>query len=586
MINMIQRHNNIFFKFFRIRTLKVKLYIILILSTLLPLVFIGSLSYISIRSILINKIEKGFQTTLDQVRMSLENTLYNLDYTSQQFADKGLFGEDLQKMLSSKDIYEAAKLEEKISESLNILNFTNPNIGIMFYYFPETGKVMFSNQVTRNIDPGELPVLTRLRGITYNSPHRTLYKYADNTVFSIIREADFSNSDQKIRAYVYIETNFKLFQRILNSSQYGMKVFHLLVDYKGNVVYSENREEFTEGRSFDIDNSSLQQYYTFAGQSTQGWKVIAGVKKTEFENEISQWMVKYLLFAILLLSISLIFAVIIWRNVYKPLERLQKGMSMVVSSDKFFEELESEGTMEFDYIIDCFNTMKKNIYKLLKEVKQKQKEKQNLELEKLLAQINPHFLHNSLNSIQWIARTQGNKEIDHFVSLLTSLLDYNLGKKGIMVPLGKELAALENYIELQKIRYSHQFDVIINAEESILKWKIPRFILQPLVENSIYHGLNNIKGVIRINIFHDAAGYVNIEVSDNGEGMSKDIIYRLLYNENSGKNKVGLGIGLQYVNKMIKNHYGEEYGLMVESTVGLGTTFIIRLPDKEGDGND
>ena len=565
-----------------VRTFRGRVLLVFIFTAILPLVLIGAMSYISIQSITVNKIDRGFQTALRQVKLNLENSLYNLDYTSQQFANQGLFGQDLQKILISTDIYEKAKLEQKIMQNLNVLNFTNPNVGMMLYYFPDTKKTMFSNLTTREFDLKKLPVLAVLHDITYNGPHLSLYSYTENEVFSIIRKVYLTDADKTVEVNIYMETNFKFIQNILNSDQFGMKVSYILTDNNENIVYSENPKDFAIGSSYrnSSDNALKKSDYLFYKESSkQGWEIIVGVKKQDFEKEITQWKIKFALFAILSLAVSLFFAMTIWKYVYRNLKKLQTGINQVTNSNLKVILLK-EGIEEFDNIIDCFNAMNKNLSELILVVETKEREKQEIELEKLLSQINPHFLYNTLNTVQWIARIKGQTEIDHLVSVFTRLLYYNIGKKSIIVTLQQEIEALRDYIEIQMIRYSFNFSVSIEVEEEAGGIAIPRFILQPLVENSIYHGLLNIKGEIVVRVWLEDKRFMYVSIKDNGKGMTQETI-RMLFEDNKAvSNKYGLGIGLQYVSKMLKAHYGDKYEFRIESHEGLGTDITIKIPTK------
>jgi two-component system sensor histidine kinase YesM len=214
---------------------------------------------------------------------------------------------------------------------------------------------------------------------------------------------------------------------------------------------------------------------------------------------------------------------------------------------------------------------------LIETVTLNEKNKSRLEIEKLLIQINPHFLHNTLNTVQWLARMNGQKEIDRLVTLLAKVLHYNLGKQSIIVPVSEEIEALRNYVELQQIRYDYEFEVHIEVDPSVDKVLIPRFLLQPLVENAIYHGSSERNGTIAIVVTRISADQALLRVTDNGEGMNQEAIAALITNQDETKNR-GLGIGLHYVNRLVKKYYGSEHLLQISSVVGTGTTIEIIIP--------
>lgn len=235
---------------------------------------------------------------------------------------------------------------------------------------------------------------------------------------------------------------------------------------------------------------------------------------------------------------------------------------------------------EFDFLLGEFSNMQHQIGDLFKEVQQKEKIRADLEVEKLLYQINPHFLMNTLDTVHWLAVMNGQGEIDKLVQSLNKLLYYNLGKLGQVSTMEEEIDALRQYLILQQIRYDFEFDVRITADEQVLQIPVPRFILQPLVENSLYHGLSD-EGFIQIEV--TCTSTLNIMIQDNGAGMTEETIHNLLNNREAEQQKVGMGIGLNYVHRMLKAQYGDQAQLVIESELGTGTSILLVLPIKGED---
>nr|WP_240548336.1 histidine kinase [Paenibacillus lignilyticus] len=222
--------------------------------------------------------------------------------------------------------------------------------------------------------------------------------------------------------------------------------------------------------------------------------------------------------------------------------------------------------------------MRTRIQDLIGDIELRETNKRQLEVEKLLYQINPHFIHNTLNTIQWLARMKGQTEIDQFVSVFTRILHYNLGKKGEIVPLRDELAAIHDYIALQRVRYDCEFQVVTDIDEGLLDTDVPRFILQPIVENALYHGLSDENGKITLDIHKVSDHYLIIEVIDNGEGMTAEEIAKVMLEEKNPLRDSGLGIGLDYVKRVIQAHYGDDCLFSIDSRIGQGTTVTLKIP--------
>ncbi|MFF2483919.1 sensor histidine kinase [Paenibacillus sp. NPDC058071] len=564
-------------------SLKSRLYLLMIICTTIPIILIGSLSFYSISSILDNKIDKGLSNHLEQVRGNLIMMLNNLEYSSQQFTINGLIGSELAEWLEVEDLHDNLTLASSIQKKINLYNFTNPTVGLTMYYDRENGSVIMSNQLVKEFNPNDLSVLTSIAGASYYGPHYSNYKYdQSNMVVSMIRKFDLgAQSPETSNVAIYVETNFKVFERILNSAQYGMDAFHVLVDKQGDVVFSQNPELLPLGTPYHSD--MLAKYVAFEDTDQQNLRLVVFVDRADYNSEFVKWVWSFLIVIVLSLTVSILFAIIIRNYVYRPIINIKNGMSLV-SVNNFNKRLQHSGLIEFDYLIDQFNNMSIKIQELITQLELEEKMKRETEVAKLMAQINPHFLYNTLNTVQWLARMNGQKEIDHFIASFTNVLSYNLGKDGIMVTIRQELGALKDYITLQQVRYDHQYDIRLHVDDTMLDVSVPRFLMQPLVENSLYHGLGDVGGTIEVIIEQAHPGSLNIIVRDNGAGIDQEKINQLL---TGGMNQSGFGIGLNYVYKTVKSHYGAAGELIITSKKGEGTSIQVTLPmNREGEQHD
>ncbi len=565
-------------------SLKTRMIIVFLMSTLIPLLLSGGISYVAITSILDTKIQSSVHSNLRQVQMSMENTLENLNHVSQQLAFNGTVGRELANYLVTDDILQKSELEKDIQNNMNLIRYTNPDLGQMFYYFADTKSLVFPDPLVNDkFDTDKLPILLEVGDITYYGPHLTsLSRYIHRTVLSVTRKVDVPGIDN---LYVYIETNFELTQGVLEADKSAMNVSHLFVDGRNRVTYSENEEQYPLGMDYaairvDIGHPSGDSVYEnrgdllFEGRHNQHWKLVAAIRKGDYNSEKISWLRQFSLFICLSVVIALGFAWTIWRTVRGPLSRFNSEIKQM-SNSNFHSPVRLTKILEFDFVLRQFHQMRKQIWELLQDVKEKEQRKTEVEIEKLLFQINPHFIHNTLNTLRWLARSKGMFEIDHLVSTLNRVLYYNMGKGGTTT-IREEIAALTDYVELQRIRYDFQFAVNIRADEALLNHSIPRFILQPLVENSLYHGLVD-EGVIEVNIATEEESIL-IQVRDNGAGMSAEEIERLLTNQSRERRQVGMGIGLYYVNRMIQTQFGGSAAFDIKSKPGEGTTMSLRLP--------
>jgi two-component system, sensor histidine kinase YesM len=237
---------------------------------------------------------------------------------------------------------------------------------------------------------------------------------------------------------------------------------------------------------------------------------------------------------------------------------------------------------ELGLLIEHFNRMSIDILNLVERNKIIEKKKRDLEIEALQNQINPHFLYNTLNTIKWMAAAMNVSSIADSITILGRILKPIFQNHDALWEISEEIEYLENYVKIMKLRYGEDFRIAIDTDENLLKCKIQRLILQPLIENSIMHGLKDRTkdGIITIQLI-DQEGSLQIIISDNGQGISAQDVYKL--NKELSEFVIDepiftKAIGLRNVNRRIKLHFGHMYGLRIESQQNAGTKIFVLLP--------
>jgi two-component system sensor histidine kinase YesM len=227
---------------------------------------------------------------------------------------------------------------------------------------------------------------------------------------------------------------------------------------------------------------------------------------------------------------------------------------------------------------ETFNQMAENINILVQKVYEEHLMKREAELKSLQMQINPHFLYNTLETINWMARVHGTEDIGIMVKSLGDLMRATINDKDYVM-LADEINSLNNYLKIQKYRYGNKFEAGFEIDPNTKKLYVPKLILQPLVENAIYHGIEPSieKGVIQIKTMLDNKELI-ITVYDSGIGMTHDTISRVLDINSKEDNFTSHSIGLQNVIRRIKTLFGDDYGLEIHSELGEWTRIIVRLP--------
>ncbi|WP_167859613.1 sensor histidine kinase [Paenibacillus cymbidii] len=550
----------------------------MLLNLIVPLAFIFIITYFSILSIFENKIQGGIQSNLQQMVFSLDNEMNSLERVAQQLSFEGGINVKLEQYLTSTDYYEKYQLETSIRTNMELTRYMNPNVGFTEYYFSDTNQAAISQaQAKADFNPLQFPLLKKEGWFSYQGPHLSAVPQSSSQVLSIDRKI-FLPSFKNHYLHIYVESGQNIVDTIFEQSRPNMNAAFVIIDDQNKIVYSESEHDFPlgiaywnpePGRSFHGIGSN----YIFQEGTSLGWKLALVIPKSIYNDERNTWIGRYTLIVILSFCIAMLLAWVLWRSLYRSITGFSEHIVSLKHSD-FHSPLKLPQIAEFDYLVQKFQQMRSTIWELLVEKEQVEKLKAQFEVERLLLQINPHFIHNTLDTIRWVARLNHQTEIDRLISTLNKILYYNMG--GGTVTIREEIEALRDYCTLQQIRYDFVFDVNIQIDDKLLEVKIPRFVLQPLVENALYHGIGD-DGTIEVKADLTEDKFILIEVIDNGRGMSEEEVYSLLH-EPGKQRKVGLGIGIRYVFRMIKMQYGERAKLDIQSALDRGTSMRLFIP--------
>ena len=267
------------------------------------------------------------------------------------------------------------------------------------------------------------------------------------------------------------------------------------------------------------------------------------------------------------------------RSIVMPIQKLKRLMKKAQEGD-LTVSFNTKYSDEIGELGSSFNTMVKEINNLINLVQIEEKNKRIAEMNVLQAQIKPHFMYNTLDTIRWMAEEHNEEDIVEIIEAFTNLLRISLSKGKEIISVKEELNHVQSYLTIQKIRYEDKLDYEIDFDENIFNYKLIKLILQPLVENAIYHGIKEKRGNGKILITGKIEGnLLCFTVIDNGKGIEEELlnkINRMLTNSSEKETEVGYGIF--NVNERIRLTYGEEYGLTYKSINGEGTIVELRHP--------
>ncbi|MCM8900209.1 sensor histidine kinase [Caldicoprobacter algeriensis] len=387
----------------------------------------------------------------------------------------------------------------------------------------------------------------------------------------------------------------KLFNNFSNRKLTSEDELNFAILSSDGVIYQKNNHQFlfdeliyrmNKKMGYFIDNIQGEKYLiTYVTSQWTNWKFVNLLPYTSiFKNIIAVHTILVLVYVgifMLVIYLSFLFS----SEITKPFKRLTNKMKMVEKGE--FEKIAQMGAnikRQGDEIAELeynFHLMVDKINTLIKENYLKQIAIKESQFKALQAQINPHFLYNTLDSINWMARFNKQYQIASMVKALGSLLRNSISNKSEIIPLKEEMKILEDYIIIQKYRYGERLKFSMDIPQEYWEYMIPKLSLQPIVENSIQYGLEKILGVCEIKIWVEPLEKgLKIWVEDNGPGMDKDFVEKLNRGEIEPR---GSGIGIKNINERIKIIFGMEYGVNVTSVLGEGTKVCIFIPYKRGD---
>ena len=326
------------------------------------------------------------------------------------------------------------------------------------------------------------------------------------------------------------------------------------------------------------DGSHIEKDAIYSVQSLDNceWKIISVCYIDEMiTNKVNHIMKT--LFVIFLVVV--LFTVIIIRFFSKlfsnPAKELANAMREFEKDTNNFEFKTIEGTAEITSLTESFEHMVVQIKELVETVRQEEITLRKTELKALQAQINPHFLYNTLDAIAWLCEEERYKDAVEMVNSLAKLFRISISRGHELITIEKEMQHAKSYLKIQNFRYKNQFTYSFDVDEECLNYLCNKITLQPIIENAIYHGIDRMVDEGKINIgIHQKGDTILFTVEDNGVGMTEEQCEEILHKDASDR----VGIGIKNVNDRIKIYFGEEYGLTIQSELDEGTRVTISMP--------
>ena len=392
-----------------------------------------------------------------------------------------------------------------------------------------------------------------------------------NQNYYIVMDIKFSKISQYIdriligsRGYIFIANN------------QGELVYHpqqKLLYTKLKTEHIEILEEVYKKEAVTTDSN----IYASAQVGNTDWQIVGVSNIDELVDQKKKDIIRFAMLVLFVaLTISFIIVLLVMSFITKPIESLVMSIKQFENDVDAYVELDAVGIKEVQALQSSFNHMAKKIQQLMEQVVLEEKELRKVELKALQAQINPHFLYNTLDSIFWLCEEGGNKDAANMVAALSNTFRISISRGNDEITIQDEIKHVESYLVIQNIRYKDQFKYTFDIEPQILSYMCLKILLQPFVENAIYHGLNRMidEGEILIKGYQKSDSVI-LEVIDNGVGMDIAQV-EALYTENSDK----VGVGVKNVHNRIQIYYGQMYGVSIYSELDEGTRVVIEIPIK------
>lgn len=528
-------------RFFRFKSIKGKIIVMVILSACISILFFSVYTFRNIAKRFDSTIEESYQLGLNTVGDKLAQALEEMHRVASGLTYKGGIVVQVEDYLMTREVLRRRELANQIIEQLCLYDFQSQVVGNIFFCFPGEEREVILSNVSFMLPALDKPVFFR------RQPYTDFLIPADASgngdyVLSLARLA--GNMDGR-DFYVYMESDFGFLKALFSQMQdrNGEQLPVCLVDAAGKVLYTAGDSPAVMGE--DFPEEEMRESFVPFLYSSGDWSLYLCVPRGDYQSLYTSVFLEVVMVILVYAFFSALMAFAIYRAAYRPLDAFTKELSNGERAGLYGPG--TSQTRELGEYWDKIEKMRVEIRRLVSRVEQESRQNAYLENQLLLSRINPHFIHNTLNSIGLQAAGEGETDLAETLRSLNNLLYHNLGKSKVTV-LRDELRAAEDYIYLQHRIQKFVFEKEIDLPERLLDMQMPGFVLQPIIENCFQHGGEmNLK--IRLEVFW-RENQLWLVVEDNGRGISEEKKEQL--NRQFLEVSARGGIGLDYVSSALK----------------------------------
>ena len=564
------------------------------------MVFLSIVLYTRFASRQIQMTTEAAEQLLTQTTVNLEDYLVNM----RRLSDAMYY-----------DVIKDADLaRDSIDSELNLLYEAHKDNLISFALFRRDGELVSAAPVAtmkQNLDVTGQRWFTEATGqmenLHFSTPHvQNLFddsSYRYYWVISLSRVVDMTDRGVPMTGVLLVDMNYNTVEQMMNRlNEVNSYQYYYLCDRSGEIIYHPRQMQIRSG-NYEENSAAAVSYEdgvhreTFGGEertvvvstvSYTGWKLVGVIPQNAFS--IGMMSTRYF---VVLMILTMVLAILIINRfvserISRPIMQLDESVreteraGFATGGSRIFVG----GSSEVEHLGRTLQRSMDRNLELMQDVVREQEDKRKSELDALQSQINPHFLYNTLDSIVWMIESERGKDAVFMVTQLASLFRISLSRGRTIISIGDELHHAEYYMNIQKIRYKDVFTVSFTADEEVKQYATVKLIIQPLLENAIYYGVEGMggDGEIEVHAYRKDSD-IYIDVRDNGLGMPEEVVEKLL-TEDDAPDKAprprrsgrGSGVGLVNVHRRIQLRFGNAYGLEIESEPDEGTTVRIHLP--------
>ena len=577
--------------FFQKTSIRNTIFIYFTVSALVMILLIGVSLYGRLSGQLTATIREENQAALSRINLSVDSYLRTL----MKLSDSLYYG-----VIKNADLSEEG---DTVNSEITLLYDNNKDSVANIALLSKKGELLSAVPAARlktGMDVTEekwfRDTLNRPENLHFSMPH-VQYIFDNNEnqyrwVISLSRAVEITQGTSTDQGVLLIDIAYGSLQQLLDNVAMGNQGYLYLASSGGELIYhpkiqlidagleQENTLAVKSYRDGDYQEKyrGKQRDVVVKSVGYTGWKLVGVTPKQGFSlNNLKTRLFMVFVIAFFLFLLALINSYISSR-ITAPIEELEKSVN-ALEEGALDTEVYQGGSYEIQHLGRSIGDMAKRIQALMEDIVAEHESKRKSEFDTLQSQINPHFLYNTLDIIVWMIENEQKQEAVKVVTALARFFRISLSRGKSIIPVKDELEHVRSYLMIQQMRFKNKFTYDIQAEQEVLSLASLKLMLQPLVENAIYHGMEFMDGdgeiLIKVFIQEERLRFI---IEDNGLGMTKEQVQGLLTEKKHSSSRRGSGIGVKNVNERIRLYFGEEYGLFIRSEPDEGTAVEICLP--------